>query len=210
MPSERKKCCICKSGVSSRFYATTIFKDELQSCFLLQEGREGFLCNSCMSCVQSFRQDNSLTFEHRVDSKLNSAKRQIGGKRTCRKGQEEGAGHAVGEIDAPCTSTACSEKIANMKEQIGRLEAENNRLKTFEERVVQEFGVNRSTGVQQLKSAALQYIIKNSKSQDPDILKIEGTAGRAKCFVRVPVAKVGSSSCSNRTLRKRSQIIEKV
>ena len=152
MPSDRKTCCICKSGVSSRFHATAIYKDDLQFCFLLQEDREGFLCGTCMGCVTKFRENNSLNFKHCVDCKIQSGKRQIGGQRSrCVKEQEERGASA--DYD--------SSEVAKLKGQIGMLEAEIKRLKIFEKHVSEQLGVDSSIGVQQLRSEALNYIVKN-------------------------------------------------
>ena len=54
------------------------------------------------------------------------------------------------------------------------------------------------------------WFVKNSQRKDDGILKVQGQTGRSNLYVRVPVAEVGSSACGERTLRKRSQIIEKV
>ena len=74
MSSEKKKCCACQSGVSGRFHATELCKNDMKSCLALGEDREGFLCGTCMCCVSKYRKDRSLNFKHRVDCKVKSKK----------------------------------------------------------------------------------------------------------------------------------------
>ena len=155
-------------SVSSRFHATAIYKDDLQICFLLQEEREVFLCSTCTKCVWKFRKDDSLNFQYRVDCKIQSGKREKGGKRDRRIKEQEKQGARAG-LDTPSSSASdMSEEVANLKGEVGRLEAEIKRLKDFEENVKKQFGVDSFVGVQPLKTAALEYLVKNAGSRDPD------------------------------------------
>ena len=66
-----KICCICRTTPSSRFSPTELYESSFESCFgvLPSPSRSGLICEGCRKSVYSHRQDSSLQFINKVDSR---------------------------------------------------------------------------------------------------------------------------------------------
>jgi len=66
-------CCICKAkSSSSRFTDSGKYEDQFRSCFLLDEERDGDICNACVLLVKRYKKlpkDTKKNWAHTVDSR---------------------------------------------------------------------------------------------------------------------------------------------
>lgn len=74
-------CCICKAkSSSSRFTDSEKYESEFSNCFLLDEAREGDICNACVLVVKRWKilpKDTKKNWAHVVDARNGPGNKHI-------------------------------------------------------------------------------------------------------------------------------------
>ena len=214
-----RSCFVCLTKKSSRFHKIATYLEDILPCFSMKYDREDTedrrLCATCVGNVVTYRKCGK-TFHHRVASKGKVGfvgHRKIGGKRQSSASVSGGeaddrgdpmdagdvGGGGDGDHDVRPAPPAEEEPAAEVSRPPSISEVKLQRLLT----VSDDMPLNKDQ-----EHLFTKILNKKQQASQSGLVTAVNPRGRPKRLLPIPSAETGSTTCTLRTKRQRSQLLE--